>query len=76
MANEATRYRPPFPAGRNERYVGLVEGTIASRGGAGKLLMNATRKALNGDRARGLLSRMALPRRQADTLEAIGVDVW
>ena len=45
------------PTGLNERYVGLVRGPVASRDGAEKLLTEATRKALNGNRAKGLMSR-------------------
>jgi hypothetical protein len=67
----------PAPVGRNERYVGLVSGPIASREGAEKLLMEATRKALSGNRAKGLLSREWFFRAdQPNALEAIGVDVW
>ena len=42
-----------------------------------KLLAEATRKALNGNRAKGLMSREWFFRAdRPDALEAIGVDVW
>lgn len=67
----------PAPAGRNERFVGLVSGPIAARDGAERLLTEATRKALNGNRAKGLLSREWFFRAdRPDALEAIGVDTW
>jgi len=67
----------PAPTGRNERYVGLVRGPIASRDAAESLLMEATRKAVNGNRAKGLMAREWYFRAdQPDALEAIGVDVW
>lgn len=67
----------PAPTGRNERYVGLVRGPIASREAAEALLMDATRKALNGNRAKGLMAREWYFRAdRPDALEAIGVDVW
>lgn len=67
----------PAPTGRNERYVGLVRGPIASRDGAEKLLMETTRKAVNGNRAKGLMAREWYFRAdKPDALEAIGVDVW
>ena len=67
----------PAPTGRTERYVGLVRGPIASREVAEKLLTEATRTALNGNRAKGLLSREWFFRAdRPDALEAIGVDVW
>ncbi len=71
------RVNLPAPTGKAERYVGLVKGPVASRDAAEKLLLEATRKALNGNRAKGLLSREWFFRAdQPDSLEAIGVDVW
>ena len=67
----------PAPVGRNERFVGLVQGPIASREAAEKLLTEATRKALNGNRAKGLMSREWFFRAdRPDAMEAIGLDVW
>lgn len=67
----------PAPTGRNERYVGLVRGPIASREAAEALLTEATRKALNGNRAKGLMTREWYFRAdKPDALDAIGVDVW
>jgi hypothetical protein len=71
------RVNLPAPVGKNERFVGLVKGPIASRAAAEKLLAEATRTALNGNRAKGLLSREWFFRAdRPDALEAIGVDVW
>jgi hypothetical protein len=71
------RVNLPAPVGRNERYVGLVRGPVASRADAEQILGDATRKALNGNRAKGLLSREWFFRAdQPNSLEAIGVDVW
>lgn len=70
----------PAPEGRNERFVGLVRGTVASRDGAEKILMEATRKALNTNRAKGLMAREWYFRLtgpgEAPSLEAIGYDLW
>ena len=71
------RVNLPAPVGRNERYVGLVRGPVASRAAAEQILGEATRKALNGNRAKGLMSREWFFRAdQPDSLEAIGVDIW
>ena len=71
------RVNLPAPTGKADGYVGLVKGPVASRAAAEKLLVEATRKALNGNRAKGLLSREWFFRAdQPDSLEAIGVDVW
>ena len=70
----------PAPEGRNDRFVGLVRGTVASRDGAEKILMEATRKALNTNRAKGLMAREWYFRLtgpgEASSLEAIGYDLW
>jgi hypothetical protein len=70
----------PAPAGRNDRFVGLVRGPVASRAGAERILMEATRKALNTNRAKGLMARewyfrLAAPG-EPESLEAIGYDLW
>ena len=70
----------PAPAGKNERYVGLARGPIASREKAEKILTEALRKRANTARAKGLMSRewffrLGRPGEKAP-LEAIGVDVW
>lgn len=67
----------PAPTGRNDRYVGLVRGPVASRVDAENLLTEALRQAANGNRAKGLMSRQWYFRAdQPNSLEAIGVDVW
>ena len=71
------RVNLPAPVGRNDRYVGLVRGPVASRAGAEQILLEATRKAVNRNRAKGLLSREWFFRAdQPNSLEAIGVDIW
>ncbi len=67
----------PAPTGRNERWLGLVRGPIASREAAETLLMEATRKAVNSNRAKGLMTREWYFRAdKPDALEALGLDVW
>jgi len=71
------RVNLPAPTGRNDRYVGLVRGPVTSRPAAEALLTEATRKAVNGNRAKGLISREWFFRAdEPNSLEAIGVDVW
>ena len=57
-----------------------MRGTVASRDGAEKILMEATRKALNTNRAKGLMAREWYFRADrpgdAPSLEAIGYDLW
>ena len=70
----------PAPMGKNERYVGIARGPIASREKAEKILTEALRKRANISRAKGLMSRewffrLGRPGEKAP-LEAIGVDVW
>ena len=74
------RFSLPAPYGRNERYVGLARGPVASRDGAEKILMEALRKRVSISRAKGLMSRewffrLDRPGEKAP-LEAIGIDVW
>ena len=70
----------PAPAGRNERFVGLVRGPVVSRVGAEQLLAEATRNALNANRAKGLMARewyfRLTPPGETPSLEAIGYDLW
>ena len=70
----------PAPYGKNERYVGIVRGPVASREAAEKILTESVRKRLNIARAQGPhVPRMVLPAAvpgEKPSLEAIGVDVW
>lgn len=70
----------PAPSGRNERYVGIARGPVASREKATAILSEAFSKRINIARAKGLMSREWFFRvaRPGDppTLEAIGIDVW
>ncbi|MEO6396679.1 MAG: hypothetical protein ABIO40_12310 [Devosia sp.] len=74
------RISMPAPQTRNERFVGLVRGPVASRAKAENTLRDATRKALNGNRAKGLMAREWYFRLTApgepESLEAIGYDLW
>ena len=70
----------PAPSGKNERYVGIARGPIASREQAERILTEALRKRVSIARAKGLMSRewffrAGRPGEKA-ALEAIGVDVW
>jgi hypothetical protein len=74
------RFSLPAPTGKNERYVGIGRGPVASREKAETILTEALRKRASVCRAKGLLSRewffrMSRPG-DAPSLEAIGVDVW
>lgn len=70
----------PAPNGRNERYVGIARGPIASREKAEQILTEALRKRVSVARAKGLMSREWFFRAsrpgESPSLEAIGVDVW
>jgi hypothetical protein len=71
----------PAPYGRNDRFVGIVRGRVASREAAEKIVAESVRKRLNIARSRGLLSRewffrMPLPGEKPAAVEAIGLDVW
>lgn len=74
------RFSLPAPHGRNERWVGIARGPIASREKAEQILTEALRKRANIARAKGLMSRewffrLDRPGEKAP-LEAIGIDVW
>lgn len=70
----------PGPAGRNDRFVGIVRGMVRSQKEAETLLSAAMQKGINTARARGLLSRefyfRMADRGAAPSLELIGLDVW
>jgi hypothetical protein len=70
----------PAPYGRNDRFAGIVRGTVASREAAEKIVTESVRKRLNPARAKGLLSRewyfRWTPPNEKPSLEAIGLDVW
>jgi hypothetical protein len=70
----------PAPAGRNDRFVGLVQGPVKSHAVAETLVTELLRTAANRHRANGLITRewyfRLNPPGQPETLEAIGVDVW
>jgi hypothetical protein len=73
-------YHLPAPAGRNERYVGLVRGPIASPEAAIKVFHAAASKGQRTARARGLLSHEIFikmnPPGDSSPPEVLGLDVW
>jgi hypothetical protein len=73
-------YHLPAPASKNERYVGLVRGPIASAESALAVFRAADRNAQRAARARGLLSHELFIKLNgpgdASPLELLGVDVW
>jgi hypothetical protein len=70
----------PAPSGKNERFVGIARGPIASREKAETILTEALRKRANIARAKGLMSREWFFRLgrpgEKPPLAAIGIDVW
>jgi hypothetical protein len=74
------RVHLPAPYGRNDRFVGIVRGTVGSRASAEKIVAEAVRKRINPARAKGLISREWFfrwtPPGEAPSLEAIGLDLW
>ena len=70
----------PAPTGRDERWVGIARGPVASVEAAGKQLTETMRKQVNTARANGLMSRDWYQRlaRPGDGTppEIIGVDIW
>ena len=74
------RFSLPAPNGKNERYVGLARGPIASFEKAEAILTASAKRGLYQSRAKGLMRRdwyfrLARPGESAQP-EAIGVDVW
>lgn len=73
-------YSLPAAAGRNERYVGMIRGPIASPDQAIEIFRKADMAAQRKARARGLLSHEVfiklVPPGQDAPLELLGVDVW
>ena len=73
-------YSLPAPAGRNERYVGMIRGPIASPDAAIEIFREADMASQRTARARGLLSHEVFirlhPPGQDGPLELLGVDVW
>jgi hypothetical protein len=73
-------YALPAAAGKNDRFVGMVRGPIASPDAAIEIFRNADQKAQRTARARGLLSHEIFikmsPPGDTSPLELLGVDVW
>ncbi len=74
------RFNLPAPYGRNDRFVGIVRGTVASRASAEKIVADSVRKRIGQARAKGLLSREWFfrwtPPGAPPSLEVIGLDLW
>jgi quinol monooxygenase YgiN len=79
-ARGAFTYSLPAAAGRNERYLGMIRGPIASPDRALAVFRAADEKAQRTARARGILSHELFIRLNApgDTTppQLLGVDVW
>jgi hypothetical protein len=79
-ARGAFSYQLPAAAGRNERFLGMIRGPIASPEAAIAIFRAADVKAQRAARARGLLSHELFVRLNApgDTSppQLLGVDVW
>lgn len=73
-------YTLPAAAGKNERYVGMIRGKIASPDAAIEIFRAADQKAQRAARARGLLSHEVFikmnPPGDSSPLELLGMDVW
>jgi hypothetical protein len=73
-------YSLPAAAGRNERYLGMIRGPVASPEKAIEIFAKADAPAQRAARARGLLSHELFiklnPPGDTSPLELLGVDVW
>lgn len=73
-------YALPAAAGKNERYLGMIRGPIASPDAAIEIFRKADAAAQRTARARGLLSHEVFiklaPPGDTGPLELLGVDVW
>ena len=73
-------YTLPAAAGKNERYVGMIRGPIASPEKSIEIFRKVDEKAQRTARARGLLSHELFiklnPPGDSSPLELLGVDVW
>ena len=79
-AKGAFNYSLPAAAGKSDRFVGMVRGTIKSPEAAIAIFRAADVKAQRTARARGLLSHELFIKLQApgdnSPMELLGVDVW
>ncbi|MDR3573786.1 MAG: hypothetical protein P4L50_07990 [Anaerolineaceae bacterium] len=79
-AADFNRYHFPSPYGKNQRFVGIVRGTVASRQAAQKIHNDLTAKMVKKARIAGNIShepyfRLGQPG-QPETTEFFAVDVW
>lgn len=76
----AFSYSLPAPMGKNDRFVGLIRGPIASPEQAIEIFRNVDLKAQRDARRRGLLSHEVFIKMSApgdgSPLELLGLDVW
>ena len=79
-ARGAFSYQLPAAAGKNDRFVGMIRGPIASPDAAIEIFRAADMKAQRTARARGLLSHELFiklhPPGDTSPPELLGVDVW
>jgi hypothetical protein len=79
-ARGSSSYHLPAPAGRNERFVGVVRAPIASPQQALEVFRAVDTKAQRDARRRGLMSHELFikvdPPGQSSAPELLGIDVW
>ena len=79
-AQGAFIYNLPAPAGKNERFVGMVRGPVKDPAAAIELFRGVDTKAQRAARVRGLLSHELFikmnPPGDTSPLELLGLDVW
>jgi hypothetical protein len=79
-AQDLSAFVLPTPAGRGERYVGMMRGVARSREAAKAGFNRITRETINAARMEGQVSHEVLfrmaPAGQPPSLELLGVDVW
>jgi hypothetical protein len=79
-AQDFRAFVSPTPAGKSDRYVGLIRGTVRSRDAAKTAFDKMAKDTINAARMEGQIShdiyfRMSAPG-QPPSLDLLGVDVW
>ncbi|NWJ48934.1 MAG: hypothetical protein HXX08_23990 [Chloroflexi bacterium] len=75
-ANDIFHYSLLAPAGKNERFLGVVRGTVSSKEQARKTMDAATSNGLSKARKLGAISHQNFFRMGGESLEFLGVEVW
>lgn len=79
-ARGAFTYQHAAPMGRNERYLGMIRGTIASPEAAIEIFRAADQKGVREAKKRGLISHELFIKLNApgakSPLEILGLDLW